>query len=138
MAAVSESARIALDADHLWEQVGRFGELVWHPLLVRVESIGNQPGAMRHMETTDGQRQVERLDEIDEEQHLYRYTIQDSSLAITNCRAELRIDSLSPQSSWVTWSARFDVAADDEASESDSVRHFLRTGLNGLRARYGS
>lgn len=138
MTAVSESARIAMDAEHLWEEVGRFGELVWHPLLARVESIGNQPGAMRHMETTDGRRQVERLDEIDPAHHLYRYTIQDSSAPIENYRAELRIDALSARSSWVTWTARFDVTMGDEAAESDAVRRFLRRGLDGLCARYGT
>ena len=138
MAQVSESARIGMDASGLWEQVGRFGEFVWHPLLARVESIGNQPGALRHLETTDGQRQIERLDEIDAEHHLYRYTIQESALPIDNYRAELRIDALSDHSSWVTWSARFDVLAGDEVTEADSVRRFLRMGLDGLRAYYGS
>ncbi len=138
MIAVSESARVALDAEHLWEEVGRFGELVWHPWLARVESIGNQPGAMRHMETTDGRRQVERLDEIDPERHLYRYTVQDSSLPFENYRAELRIEARSPRSSWVTWSAHFGVTVGDEGAESDALRRFLRTGLDGLRARYGT
>jgi mxaD protein len=137
MTAVIESARIRMDADQLWEKVGGFGEIVWHPSLARGESIGNRPGALRYVETWDGQRQVERLDEIDARRHLYRYTMQSSGLPIENCTAELRVDALTPEASLVTWSARFDVTAGDEVAGADMVRGFFRAGLEGLQASYG-
>jgi hypothetical protein len=137
MTAVIECARIPLDVQHLWADLGRFGEVVWHPLLARVESIGNQPGALRHVETTDGRRQMERLDEIDPGQHLYRYTMQSSALPVANYTGELRMDELSPNSSLVTWSARFDVTDGDAEVEAENIRRFLRVGLDALQARYG-
>jgi len=136
MIAVIESAYIPLTVQQLWAELGHFGEVTWHPLLERVESIGNQPGALRHVETRDGRRQVERLDEIDPEQHLYRYTMQTSALPVENYVGELRVDELSAQSCLVTWSAHFNVTTDDEDAEAEAIRNFLRVGLDALQARY--
>ncbi|MFT3926665.1 MAG: SRPBCC family protein [Myxococcales bacterium] len=131
---VSVSTHIPIDIHELWRKVGHFGDIAaWHPLLARGESLGNEPGALRHYETRDGMRQVERLDEMDPEHHTYRYTLQRSGLPVTNYTGELHVDELSDHTSLLTWTVHFDVTNGTDAEGVDRVVDFIAQGLDGIK-----
>jgi hypothetical protein len=134
MTAVYERMRVELDAESLWQRVGAFGALAdWHPQLVRFESYGERPGAWRNLELRDGQRQFERLDEVDPVQHLYRYSTRCPFAPNARYTSEFRIHAASQGSSVVSWSAHFEGSEADEAGEIRRLREFLRSGLENLR-----
>jgi mxaD protein len=126
--------QIGLDAESLWRKAGHFGDVgAWHPALARVESEGDQPGAIRRIETRQGDKQVEQLDQIDPVRHLYRYSMKESALPLANYTAEFRIDNADMGTSTVIWSARFEVTAGNEDNGIEIVRQFLKRGLHNLK-----
>jgi hypothetical protein len=82
MAQAEAIVDIPVDADTVWRRIGSFQAVAdWHPIVETVEGSGDQRGAVREAVTVQGQRQVERLRELDESARFYRYTI-DSGSAI--------------------------------------------------------
>lgn len=133
---VSETMIIRMDSESLWQKAGHFGDLgAWHPALAKVESEGEHPGAVRRAETRQGERQVEQLDQVDPERHLYRYSLKEAALPVTNCTAEFRIDSAGEGTSNVVWSASFDVTSGNEQNGVEIVRQFLKRGLLNLKTQ---
>lgn len=108
----------------------------WHPMLERVEGAGEQPGAIRTA-YSDGGQQVERLTEVDAEQGWHRYTMESTPLPVTNYVGEFRVSGASGSVSTVSWTADFDVTADDEAEAVAMVQGFLEAGVHELAERYG-
>src|ERR1700704_3856806 len=105
---VIETMRIGMDPESLWQKAGHFGDVgAWHPALAKVDSEGDQPGAVRRVQTRQGDKQVEQLDQIDQERHLYRYSMKETAMAVANYTAEFRIDRAGEGATTVTWSRHF-------------------------------
>jgi mxaD protein len=137
MADVHETTELKLDPDTAWQRIGDFGAVGdWHPMLARVDSDGNAPGDLRRAAGKDGSTQVERLDAYDGKAHVYRYTLVETALPVSDYHAEFRIDPAGAGASTVTWSARF-VANGDERAAIDAVRPFFKAGIDALAQRYG-
>ena len=135
---VIETVQIGMDPDSLWRKAGHFGDVgAWHPALARVDSEGDQPGAIRRVETKQGDKQIEQLDQVDPVRHLYRYSMKETAMPVANYSAEFRIDGSDPGASTVVWSAKFDVTAGNEENGVEIVRQFLRRGLYNLRKTCG-
>jgi hypothetical protein len=131
---VTETMRIEMDPESLWRKAGHFGDVGdWHPALTKVDSEGDQPGALRRVETKKGGKQVEQLDLIDPDRHLYRYSMKEAAMPVANYTAEFRIDGAGHEASTVTWSAHFDVTSGNEENGVEMVRQFLQLGLHSLR-----
>jgi mxaD protein len=138
MAHVDASAVISTDADTLWNQVGGFDKVGdWHPWLASVTVDGQGPGAQRTAVTQDGGEQVERLEDIDRENHCYRYTMVSTALPVTNYVAEFRIDPTDQSSCTVWWSSDFDADGVDEPEAIGMIDGFLAAGVEELKRRYG-
>ena len=131
---VIETMRIGVDPETLWRKAGHFGDVgAWHPALAKVDSEGDRPGALRRVETKQGDRQVEQLDQVDPRQHLYRYSLKETAMPVANYTAEFRIDRAAEGASTVIWSASFDVTAGNEENGAEMIRQFLKRGLLNLR-----
>jgi hypothetical protein len=138
MARVTEKVRIPMDPDLLWENIGGFGAVgIWHPMLAKVEVQREELGAVRTAHGRDGTTYVERLVDVEPEQHRYRYKMESTPLPVGNYVGEFRIESDDEHESSVVWAADFDVTKGDEATTVGEVRQFLRSGLDQLRAAYG-
>jgi hypothetical protein len=105
-------------------------------MLAKVEVQREELGAVRTAHGRDGSTYVERLVDVEPEQHRYRYKMESTPLPVGNYVGEFRIESDDDESS-VVWAADFDVTKGDEAKTVDEVREFLRSGLDQLRAAYG-
>jgi len=133
---VIETMRIGMDPESLWRQVGHFGDVgAWHPALAKVDSEGDRPGAVRHVQTKRGDRQVEQLEQIDQARRLYRYSMKETAMAVANYTAEFRIDSAGEGASTVIWSAHFDITSGNEENGVEMIRQFLQLGLHSLRKK---
>ena len=139
MVEVTETARIGLNADAAWQRLGSFGSVgEWHPMLSKVESEGDRPGARRHVETTEGARQVERLEAFDPVSHDYRYVMEETALPVSDYRAEFCVDGDGEGESTVIWSARFEVQSASRDEDVEAIRRFLKAGMDDLKKRYPS
>jgi len=138
MPRIIETATIALDPGTLWDEIGAFGSVGdWHPLLDSVEVRGHGTGAMRIAHAKEGSKQAERLQTLDPERRLYRYTMEQSSMPVCDYRGEFRIDPAGEAASLVVWSAQFELTPDGDGRTVESVRYFLHAGTEGLRHRFG-
>jgi Polyketide cyclase / dehydrase and lipid transport len=134
---VQATIKLPVRAEVLWKQVGSFqGIGEWHPMLAKVEGQGEQPDAIRTAEAQDGQKQVERLQEINPEQHFYRYAIVSTPMPVRDYVAELRVRNDGGNASTVEWSSDFTVTSGDEHSTANMIRSFFDAGLQNLRNKY--
>lgn len=137
MPTLKETAQIRTDAATLWHFAGGFGAVGdWHPMLAQVAAQGDTPGSLRTAIGKDGSKQVEQLEAIDPGGHWYRYTMANSPMPVSDYKAEFRIVPMGDDTSVVTWSARFQVAGGDGSRTVESVRQFLRAGLDSLASRF--
>jgi mxaD protein len=138
MTKIVETVRVAEDPDTLWREIGEFGAVGnWHPMLAKVDSEGDREGSLRMAEGRDGSRQTERLLQMAPEHHLYRYRMELSALPVRDYIGELRVEGNPDHTSTVKWSAEFEPTSGDEAGTVQTVRSFLKAGLDHLRALHG-
>ena len=139
MPTVTESVRIPMHSEFLWPRIGPFGSVGdWHPMLRRVESEGDHIGARRFVETAEGEKMEERLEIYDAESHCYNYMMESSPLPVTGYKGEFEIIDEDLAVSRVLWTAYFEVTSEYEAATIDTIRGFLRTGLDNLQKLYGA
>jgi Polyketide cyclase / dehydrase and lipid transport len=138
MAHAEASVDIPVDADVLWRRVGSFQSVEdWHPMLASVNGEGERPGAVREAVTTQGQRQVERLREVDPSARFYRYTVDSSSMPVRAYVAEFRVDAAGEGASRVGWVSDFEVTPEAGPDTAENVQAYLTAGLENLQRQYG-
>lgn len=137
MPRITESTTIGVDPDTLWNEIGSFGSVGdWHPMLNSVEVFGEGAGALRIAHAKAGAAQAERLQALDPARHLYRYSMEKTSMPVRDYLGEFRIDSAGDAASTVVWSAQFELTADGDGRTVESVRHFLHAGTESLGRRF--
>jgi mxaD protein len=138
MRTVTETARLAVDAQTLWHDAGGFDAVgKWHPMLAGVETNGDGVGAARTARVKDGTEQVERLESLDPERHKYRYKVEHTSMPVRDFTAEFSIDDSGDDASRLIWWAEFDLAEGGNEKTVESVRQFMHAGIENLKAWYG-
>jgi Polyketide cyclase / dehydrase and lipid transport len=134
---VESTARIPVEADTLWVEVGSFQSIgAWHPMLASVRGKGEQPGALRTAKSQDGQEQVERLEAVDPAQYFYRYAMVSSPMPVSGYVGELRVRNNNDGTSTVLWTSDFTVNSGDEMQTAGMVRDFFAAGLENLKKKY--
>jgi hypothetical protein len=134
---IAETVTVGVDPDRLWQEIGTFqGVGTWHPMLAEVSGQGEQPGATRTARGKDGSAQVERLVEVNQPHHFYRYVMEESAMPVADYSAEFRVREDGRGVSAIEWTADFEVTAGPVAQTSDMVRGFLEAGLRQLEERY--
>jgi Polyketide cyclase / dehydrase and lipid transport len=137
MTQVQVFADVHRSADSMWRDVGSFHSIAqWHPLVTVAEGEGDEPGATRTLQTSDGLRWQERVTERDAAQRFYRYEAASTELPIADFRGEFRIREGRPHRCTVIWTAQFAVTSGDEKATSDTVRAFFRAGARALEKQY--
>lgn len=138
MPRITESATLGLDPETLWNEIGAFGSVGdWHPMLISAEVFGEGAGALRIAHAKAGLAQAERLQTLDPARHLYRYSMEKTSMPVCGYTGEFRIDPAGDAASTVVWSAQFELTSDGDGRTVESVRHFLHAGTESLRRRFG-
>jgi Polyketide cyclase / dehydrase and lipid transport/Domain of unknown function (DUF4331) len=133
----SVTDRIELNAptDQLWELVGQFGGK-WHPLIASISVIGTGIGQLRIIETIDGKRIIERLDELDNSARRYSYS-NIAGIPASNYTGTFEVKP-SPTGSSVEWSAQFLADGQGTLVVKAIVSTLFRTGLESLKSRLGA
>ena len=101
---------ISAPADKVWEIVGNFQDMSWHPAIAKTEGEGgNAPGATRTLTLGNGGRIQEKLEKYDPEKQSYHYRIEEVDvkiLPVTNYSSWLSVKP-TEGGSQVTWKGAF-------------------------------
>jgi polyketide cyclase/dehydrase/lipid transport protein/uncharacterized protein DUF4331 len=133
---VADSIDLAASPDQVWAAIGKFDDLMWHPLVASVRLTGAGVGQLRTIELIDGKEVIERLEAVDDSQRLYRYT-NVSGLPVMDYTGTFDLKPKGSGSS-VEWRVQF--LADNQPTivVRTIVATLLKTGFEALRKRFGA
>lgn len=136
MAKVSMQTPVGMDADELWRLIGQFNAIPeWHPAVS--SSKLEDGGRIRRLSLLGGGEIVERLEQIEEGDRLYRYSIISGPLPVANYTATLRVKDDGNGKALVEWSSEFDPAGVTETDATAAVQEIYRAGFENLRKLFG-
>jgi hypothetical protein len=132
---VVDSVDLPAPPDRVWALVGAFGG-TWHPLIAKIDLTGTGIGQLRTIETIDGKTIIERLEVMDQAQRFYRYG------GVTGIQASnyTGILAVKPKGTGcsVEWHVQYLPDGQPDLVIKIIVSTLLKTGLAGLKARFGS
>jgi hypothetical protein len=132
--AVVDSVDLSAAPDQVWALIGEFGG-TWHPLIAKIGVTGTGIGQLRTIETIDGKQIIERLEAIDNSQRLYRYAMV-SGIPAAEYTGTLDVKPKGTGSS-VEWRVQYWANGQPDIIVMTIVTTLLKTGLEGLKKRFG-
>lgn len=132
MTKVNLTTQVPVSAEKLWELVGRFNGLPeWHPGIEKSEL--EEGGKVRRLSLVGGGSCVERLEQIDEGEHVYRYSIVDSPLPVADYVAEFRVrQNKEGMGSTVEWSSEFSPRNASAEQAMEVIQGIYQAGFDNL------
>jgi hypothetical protein len=133
---VAQSTDLAATPQAVWDVVGQFGDGSWHPLIANIQTIGSGIGQLRRIETIDGKTIVERLDHVDDVQMTLKYALV-SGVPADHYDGTMEVKPKG-SGSRLSWSVSYRPDGQANLIVNLIVSTLLHTGLNALKARFGS
>jgi len=130
-----DSVDLAATPDKVWALIGKFGA-IWHPLIAKIQVTGSGVGQLRTMEMIDGKQIIERLDEINDSQRSYRYTMI-CGIGAVDYVGSIDVKPRGTGSS-VEWRVQYWADGQADFVVKTIVTTLLRTGLAGLKEHFGA
>ena len=129
---------VAASPDMLWQAIKGFSAIgTWHPLVRDVSSEGDGVGSTRRVEVQGAGHFVERLEQINEGERVYRYAIVDSPLPVFNCTVEVRVSDNGDGSACVAWESSFDSEAGGELLAVKTFQRLTQSAFDRLQQQFG-
>lgn len=138
MSTVSMSSKINVSAKQLWDMIGGFHAISdWHPAIEKcvIEEDGN--ATLRRLSLVGGGEIVERLEQSDDDQRSYSYSIISSPLPVKNYRSTIRVLEGEDGKAVVEWSSNFDSGDASETEAAKIVEGIYSAGLDNLKKMFG-
>jgi hypothetical protein len=133
---VSMQSPVNMSADDVWKLIGQFNALPdWHPAVT--SSKLEDGGRIRRLSLLGGGEIVERLEQIEQGDRLYRYSIVSGPLPVANYTATLRVKEDGKGKATVEWSSEFDPAGATETDATAAVQEIYKAGFENLRKLFG-
>ncbi len=135
---VSESTTLAAPAAEVWQSIGHFGNLNWHPAVKHTEVTNGtegRAGALRKITLQNDATIVEEALAQHDDAIIYR--IIESPLPVHNYVSKLKIEPMGAHSR-VTWSSQFE--ANDGVSAADAkgaIAGIYTGGFDALKKQFG-
>ena len=139
MTKVSMSANIGVSAKQVWDMIGGFNEISkWHPAIEKSEIEGEGSVTLRRLHLVGGGQIVERLEQSDDDENSYTYTILESPLPIADYTATISVKpNQSGSGCTVEWSGNFEAAGAPENDAVKVVEGIYQAGLDNLKKMFG-
>ena len=144
MAHAAQSVELASPADRVWQLVGDFNSLhEWHPAveesrLNRADDEDGDGETQRTLELAGGGEIRERLEDSDDQQMQYRYSILDGPLPVENYVATIRVRADGVNRCTVEWTSDFDPVGVKDAEAVQIIEGIYSAGLENLRKLFGA
>lgn len=136
MTKLSMQSPLNMSADEVWQMIGQFNALPdWHPAVS--SSKLEDGGRIRRLSLLGGGEIVERLEQIDDEDRLYRYSIISGPLPVANYTATLRVKEDGKGKAVVEWTGEFDPSGVTETDATSAVQDIYQMGFDNLRKMFG-
>lgn len=136
MTKVSMQSPVNMNADEVWKLIGQFNALPdWHPAVA--SSKLEDGGRIRRLSLLGGGEIVERLEQIEHGDRLYRYSIVSGPLPVANYTATLRVKEDGKGKAVIEWSSEFDPAGATETDAMAAITEVYKTGFENLRKMFG-
>jgi len=130
---LEQSVDLRARPDMVWAVVSDF-RLSWHPLVADVVITGTGIGKVRTIETIDGKRIIERLDQIDDVGRRYLYTLM-SGVPAAHYEGTLRVQPKGSGST-VDWQVRYIADGQPDLVVRTIISTLLKVGLTSLQTRF--
>ncbi|MCB5185199.1 SRPBCC family protein [Methylobacillus gramineus] len=140
---VKETVEIDAPADVVWEKIGNFGDMSWHPAVASTEIVeGKQDevGAKRTLTLQDGGKIHEVLTARDAESKTLKYEITESVLPLRDYSATLTVQANGTKSK-IVWKSMFKrqdpahpgAAGKDDKAATDVITGIFQSGLANVK-----
>lgn len=133
---ITRAVNLAAGSKEVWKVIGRFDGLMdWHPMVVRLETVGRGVGQLRKSFMTDGSEVVERLEELDDARRLMRYTMV-SGLPASDYTGVIQVRDKGAGCT-VEWRVSYRLKGAGTPFIGATVNTIISKGLEGLKTRFG-
>lgn len=138
MPEVAVSQVIDVPVEEAWDRVRHFASIgEWHPLIeesyIEDDGPGDRLGVVRNL-LAEGEHHRDRLQEMSDLNHYYKYTLVDAPLPVDNYVATFGLIEISEGDRCrAEWSCRFDVAPEDRVDVVSMLEEVFRDGMNSLK-----
>jgi hypothetical protein len=138
MAKVAMETKLAVPADKLWQTIGGFNSLPdWHPGVAKSEVSGEAKGSTRTLTLPNGATLVERLEESNPTNKVYRYSILSGPLPVADYVAEVRVKDNGDKTSTLEWSSDFQPKGASEGDAVKVIQGIYQAGFDSLKKMFG-
>ena len=137
MAKVSSSADLPVSAQTVWSVIGNFNALPdWHPAVAKSELKEEGGSTLRTLSLVGGGSIEEKLEQIDDHERLYTYSILSGPLPVANYTATLRVRD-SNGGCTVEWSSEFEASGAPESAAVAAISGVYEAGFENLKKMFG-
>ncbi len=139
MAKVEMATELPVPAQRVWDLIGGFHTLAdWHPAVEKSESEKEGTTTLRRLYLAGGGTLLERLEAVDDNQRVLRYSIVESPLPVGDYLATLRVrDRDDGASCTVEWSSEFEPVGAPEPDAVKVIEGIYQAGLENLKRIFG-
>jgi uncharacterized protein YndB with AHSA1/START domain len=126
--------KINAPADAVWQTISAIGGVdKWLGMIKTCHFEGTGAGAKRVCTTADGMTINERIDAIDQENRVFRYSIPEPPMPIKNLVGTMKVFAGdNGNEAQVDWSATFEVEEAQEAEMLAMLEAVYSDGIRGL------
>ena len=134
MPRVSESAKLYVPAERVWETVQDFAGIAdWHPAVLACTEDWEGTQRLRRLDVGAAEPVVERQTESDDNAMRYSYVIERGPLPVRDYEASLAVHADDATSCTVAWEGRFEADGVPESEAVAIIQDIYRKGLEHLR-----
>ena len=138
MASVSVNQDLPVPAQMVWTTIGGFNALPdWHPAVENSELEKDGGNTLRRLHLAGGGEIVEKLEQIDDNERLYTYSILSGPLPVANYTATIRVKATAGGCN-VEWSSEFDPAGAPENDAVAAIQGVYEAGFENLKKMFGA
>lgn len=137
MTKVNMKTQIPVSVEKMWELIGGFNAVPdWHPAIEKSEL--EQGGKIRRLSLAGGGTIVEQLERVDENEHVYRYSIVESPLPVADYVAEIRVrPDEEGKGCTVEWSSEFNPKDASATDAMQVIQGIYQAGFDNLKKLFG-
>lgn len=136
MASTITSIRISATPEEVWQLIGGFDSLPdWLPYIP--SSKVTEGGRVRHLANPDGDAIVERLENFNDKERYYTYSIMKAPFPVTDYLSTIQVkEDTDGKSSLVEWSGSFTPVGASDQEAIDLFHGIYKDGLEALQKAF--
>jgi hypothetical protein len=137
MAKVSMQTELNVPVQQVWDLIGGFNALPdWHPAVEKSEL--EEGGQIRRLSLVGGGEIIEKLEQVNDNEHLYTYSIINSPLPVADYTASIRVRADdSGEKTVVEWWSSFSPDGAPEDSAVKVIQDIYQAGFDNLQQIFG-